>query len=181
MIGDIGRDLLFTKITRPHKALMVNFGPGLFKTIDKSSLIICDNTLLEKLQLTITKAVEDGTFHRCSVVLIIHEDTLSSDVLLKDLNMRMRSLWASTSVLLKPWNGGLPRYKDGHFLTTAVGDIAAMIDQALKQLPALLRNPAVKHRSGRTIHNSPKAPLTPTMSLMTSRPAGARQPPRRRS
>ena len=86
--------------------------------------------------------------------------------------MRMRSLWASTSVLLKPWNGGLPRCKDGHFLTAAVGDIAARIDQALKQLPALLRNPAVKllcmHRSGRTIHNGPKAPLTPTMSLMTS-------------
>ena len=42
----------------------------------------------------------------------------------------------------------------------------------MKQLPALLRNPAVKllclHRSGRTIHNGPKAPVTPTMSLMTS-------------
>ena len=45
MIGEIGRDLLFTKITRPHKALMVNFSPGLLKTIDKGSLIICDNTL----------------------------------------------------------------------------------------------------------------------------------------
>ena len=101
MIGEIGGDLLFTKITRPH------FGPGLFKTIDKDSLIICDNTLLETLQLTVTSA------HRCSVVLIIDEDTLSSDVLLKDLNMRMRSLWASTSVLLKPWSGGPPRFKDG--------------------------------------------------------------------
>ena len=86
--------------------------------------------------------------------------------------MRMRSLWASTSVLIKPWNGGLPRCKDGHFLTTAVGDIAARIDQALKRLPALFEDPVVKllcmHRSGRTIHNGPKAPLAPTMSLMIS-------------
>ena len=102
MIGEIGGDLLFTKITQQHKALMVNFSPGLFKTIDKGSLIICDNTLLETLQLTVTRAVEDGSFHRCGVVLIIDEDTLNSDVLLKDLNMHMRSLWASTSVLLRP-------------------------------------------------------------------------------
>ena len=59
MIGEIGGDLLFTKITWPHKALMENFGPGLFKTINKGSLIICDNTLLETLQLTVTRAVED--------------------------------------------------------------------------------------------------------------------------
>ena len=71
MIGEIGGDLLFTKITRPHKALMVNFGPSLFKTIDKGSLIICDNILLKTLQHTVTRAVEDGTFHRCGVVLLM--------------------------------------------------------------------------------------------------------------
>ena len=60
MIGEIGGELLFTKITRPHRALMVNFSPGLFKTIDKGSLIVCDNNLLEELQLTVTRAVEDG-------------------------------------------------------------------------------------------------------------------------
>ena len=98
---------------------MVNFGPSLFKTIDKGSLIICDNILLETLQHTVTRAVEDRTFYRCGP--IIDEETLSSDILLKELNMRMRSLWASTSVLIKPWNGGLPRCKDGHFLTAAVG------------------------------------------------------------
>ena len=172
MIGEIGGELLFTKITRPHRALMVNFSPGLFKTIDKGSLIVCDNNLLEELQLTITRVVEDGSFHRCDIVLIIDEDTLNSEALLKNLNMRMRSLWASMSVLIKPWNGGLPRCKDGHFFTTAVGDIAARIDQALKRLPALFKNPVVKllcmHRSGRTIHNGPKAPLAPTMSLMIS-------------
>ena len=171
MIGEIGGDLLFTKVTRPHKALMVSFGPSLFQDIDKVSLIVCNNILLETLQYTVTRAVEDGTFHRCGVVLVIDEETLSSDILRKELNMRMRSLWASTSILIKPWNGGLPRGKDGNFLTAAVGDIPARIDQALKKLPALLRNLAIKllcmHRSGRTIHNGPKAPVTPNMSLMT--------------
>ena len=133
MIGEIVGDLLFNTITRPHKVLMVDFGPGLFKTIDKGSLIICDSTLLETLQHTVTRAVEDGTFHRCGIVFLLDQDTLCSDVLLKDMNLHMRSLWASTSVWLKPWNGGLSRCKDSHALTTAVGNIAAKIDQALKR------------------------------------------------
>ena len=64
MIGEIGRELLFTKITLPHTARMVNFSPGLFKIIPKGSLLVCDNNLLELLQLTVTRAVEDGSFHR---------------------------------------------------------------------------------------------------------------------
>ena len=75
-------------------------------------------------------------------------------------------------MLIKPWNGGLPRGKDGNFFTAAIKDIAARIDQALKKLPALFKNPAVKllcmHRSGRTVYNGPKAPVEPNMSLMTS-------------
>ena len=73
MIGEIGGDLLFTKVARPHKALMVSFGPSLFQ--DKGSLIVCDNVLLEMLQYTVTRAVEDGTFHWCGVVLVIDEET----------------------------------------------------------------------------------------------------------
>ena len=42
----------------------------------------------------------------------------------------------------------------------------------MRKLLALLKNPAVKllcmHRSGRTVHNGPKAPLQPSMELMTS-------------
>ena len=197
MIGEIGGELLFTKITRPHTARMVNFSPGLFKIIPKGSLLVCDNNLLEQLQLTVTRAVEDGSFHRCGIVLIVDEETLNYEELLRSLNMRMRLLWASTSLLIKPWNGGLPRGRDGHFLTAAVGDMAERIDQALKGLPGLFKNPAVKllcmHKSGRTIHNGPKAPLSPSMSLMVnteectyvravneSPTAGARRPPHRR-
>ena len=44
--------------------------------------------------------------------------------------------------------------------------------QGLRKLPPLLKNLAVKllcmHRSGRTMHNGPKAPLKPSMELMTS-------------
>ena len=166
MIAEQGGDLLLTKITRPHKAMSIGFGPTLFRDIDKGSLIVCDNVILEALQYTVTRAVEDGTFHRCGVVLIIDKEALSSDALLTELNMRLRSLWASTTVLLKPWNGSLARDKDRR------REIAARIDQGLKKLPALLRNPAVKllcmHRSSRTVHNGPKAPVEPSMALMTS-------------
>jgi hypothetical protein len=127
---------------------------------------------LEQLQLAITRAVEDGSFHRFGVVLIVDEETLNSEKLLKGLNMRMRSIWASSTGMIKPWNGGLPRDRDGNFLTAAVGDIATRITQALKHLPGLLKNPTVKlacmHKSGRTIHNGPRLPTSPSMSLMVS-------------
>ena len=84
----------------------------------------------------------------------------------------MRSIWASSTVMIKPWNGGLPRDSDGNFMRAAVGDIALRITQALKLLPGLLKNPAVKlacmHKSGRTIHNGPRAPTSPSMGLMVS-------------
>ena len=81
MIAEVGGDLLLTRITRPHKAVAVGFGLTMFQEIDEGSLIVCDNVFLETLQYTVTRAVEDGTFHRCGVVLLIDEGALSSDAL----------------------------------------------------------------------------------------------------
>ena len=109
MISEVGRDLLLTRITRPHKAVAVGFGPNMFKEIDEGSLIVVDNVLLETLRYTVARAVEDGTFHRCGVVLLIDDEVLSSDALLTELNIRLRSLLAWTTVLLTQvfWSGNL--------------------------------------------------------------------------
>ena len=72
--------------------------------------------------------------------------------------MRMSSIWASTSVLIKPWNGGLRGARTQIFLpppseTLLPGSIKPSRSSQFK-------NPAVKllcmHRSGRTVHNRPK-------------------------
>ena len=122
MISEVGGDLLLTRITRPHKAVAVGFSPNMFKEIDEGSLIVVDNVLLETLRYTVARAVEDGTFHRCGVVLLIDEEVLSSDALLTELNIRLRSLWASITILLKPWNSGLARAKDGNFATASIAE-----------------------------------------------------------
>ena len=172
MLTDAGGDVLLTKISNPHKSMAVNFGPGMFQQVDKGSLIIVDNILLETLRSTITRAVDDGSFHRCGVVLLVDEEVLSSETLLMELNLRLRSLWASTTILLQPWNDGIPRSKDGKFATAAITEIAARIDQGIKRLPKLLKTQAVKllcmHRSWRTVNNRPRAPLKPSLELMTS-------------
>ena len=49
MFSEAGGDLLLTKITRPHKAVAVGFGPDMFQQIDEGSLIVVDNVLLETL------------------------------------------------------------------------------------------------------------------------------------
>ena len=67
MIGEVGGDLLFTKLTRPHKAVMLSFGPSLFQDIDKGALLVCHNVFLEKLQYTVTRAVEEGSTEEVAV------------------------------------------------------------------------------------------------------------------
>ena len=52
MFSEGGGDLLLTKITRPHKAVAVGFGPDMFKLIDEGSRIVVDNVLLETLRYT---------------------------------------------------------------------------------------------------------------------------------
>ena len=47
MFSAAGGDLLLMKISRPHKSMAVNFGPGMFQQIDEGSLIIVDNAITE--------------------------------------------------------------------------------------------------------------------------------------
>ena len=171
LLKDAGGDVLLAKISNPHKSMAVTFGPGMFQRIDEGSLIIVDNILLETLQDAVARAVDDGSFRQCGVVLLVDEEVLSSETLLMELNLRLRSLWASTTILLKPWNGGIPRSKDGKFAIAAITEIAARIDQGLKRLPKLLKSNVkliCMHKSGRTVHNGPKAPPKPSLELMIS-------------
>jgi hypothetical protein len=92
MLTDAGGDVLLTKISNPHKSMAVNFGPGMFQQVDKGSLIIVDNILLETLRDTVARAVDDGSFRRCGFGLLVDEEVLSSENLLMELNLRLRSL-----------------------------------------------------------------------------------------
>ena len=95
MVGEVGGEI-FSKVTRPHIPKVVSFKPGLLTTLPKGALLICDNQLFEQLQLTVTRAVDDGSFHRCGLILVIDEETLSSEQLLRSFNVRRRSARGSS-------------------------------------------------------------------------------------
>ena len=78
---------------------------------------------------------------------LVDEEVLGCDDALTELNLRLRSLWASTSILLKPWNGGIPRTKDGKFTTANIPQIAARIDQGFRRLPKLFNDSKYRQRS----------------------------------
>ena len=130
LLTDAGGDVILMKIPTPHKSMAVTYSPGMFQHIDEGSLIIVDNILLETLRDAVAHAIDNGSFRRCGVVLLVDEEVLSSENLLMELNLRLRSLWASTTTLLKPWSGGIPRTKDGKFATAAIPQIAERIDQS---------------------------------------------------
>ena len=101
MLTNAGGDVLLTKISNPHKSMAVNFGPGMFQQIE-------DNILLETFQSTVARAVDDGSFRQCGVVLLVNEEVLSSG---------LYGHQRVTTILLKPspktpkgW-GGFPRRK----------------------------------------------------------------------
>ena len=163
--------MLLMKIPSPHKSMQLTFGPRMFHNIDKGSLLIVNNYLLETLRDAVARAVDDGSFRRCGIVLLVGEDVLGSDDALMEMNLRLRSLWVSTTVVIKPWTGRIPRTEDGKFATAAIPQIAERIDQGLRRLPKLLRI-NVKllsvHKSGRTVSNGPSAPPSPSRELIVS-------------
>ena len=120
-----------------------------------------------RMSCSLAAAVEGEYFHRCGVVVLIDSNVLNNNDDLTDLNLKLRSLWSAGLAVLKPWNGFLTRTKEGNFSTADIDAIAARVDQGIKRLPKLLKNPATwlvcVHRSDHPVHNGPKAPLKPKM------------------
>ena len=152
LLADAGGDVLLRKIPSPHKSMQLTFGPGMFAQIDEGSLLMVDNHLLETLRDAVVRAVDDGSFLRCGIALLVGEEVLGSTNALTQMNLILRSIWASTTIVVKPWTGGIPRTSDGKFSTASILQIAER-NQALRRLPKLLKihvGLLSVHRSGRT-------------------------------
>ena len=98
-------------------------------------------------------------------------EVLDSSDMLTQMNLSLRCLWASTTVVIKPWTGGIARTDDGKFVTASIPQIADRIGQGLRTLPKLLRIQVrllSMHKSGRVVSNGPSAPSSPSKELMLS-------------
>ena len=77
--------------------------------------------------------------------------TLDSSDKLTQLNLSIRSIWASTTVLLKPWAVGIARTDERNFVTSLILTIADRVGQGVRRLPQLLKiqvRLVAMHRSG---------------------------------
>ena len=107
------------------------------------------------------RAVQDGSFKRCRLVLLVDTKTLDSSDKLTQMNLSLRSLWSSTIVVIKPLNWGIARAEDWMFPTSSIPQIANMISQGIRKLTKLLRTQVCLlcvHKSGRVVNNGPPAP-----------------------
>ena len=73
LLAEAGGDILLVKIPSPHKTMQLTFGPGMFTNIEEGSLLVIDNHLLENLWDAVTRAVQDGSFRRCGIVLLVEQ------------------------------------------------------------------------------------------------------------
>ena len=169
MFDEAGGELLQAKLPNHLKLDKVNFTPGMFNDIEAGSLLIVDDIRLEDLRDAAARAVEDGSFQRCGLVVLMDVEILVSVNKLKQFNLSLRSMWATTTVLIKPWTGGLTRTNEGNFVTSAVPTIGERIMQGARKLRQLLKGQTrliAMHQSGRIVHNGPNAPVNLSMALI---------------
>ena len=132
---------------------------------------MADNLLLENLRDAVLRAAQDDSFCRCGLVLLVGAEVLDSSDMLTQMNLSLRCLWASTTMAIKPWTGGIARTDDGKFVTASILHIADRIGQGLRRLPKLLKIQVrllSMHKSGRVVSNGPSAPSSPSKELMLS-------------
>jgi hypothetical protein len=123
LLSEAGGDILLAKIPSPHKIVQMTFEPGLM-----ADNILLEN-LLENLLDAVVRAAQDGSFRRCGLVLLVGAEVLDSSDVLTQMNLSLRCLWASTTVVIKPWTGGIARTGDGKFVTPSIPQIADRIGQ----------------------------------------------------
>ena len=134
-------------------------------------LLVVDCGMLENLRDATARAEEDGSFRRCGLVLLVNIRTLNSSDRLTQLNLSLRSLWSSTTVMIKPWTGGIERAEDGTFPTSSIPYIADRIGQGIRRLPKRLRTQVrllCIHKSGKVVSHGPPAPPSPNKQLILS-------------
>ena len=118
----------------------------------------------DQLQDATIRVVQHGSYKRTGVLILVDKLTLVSKELLVKINLCLRTLWAATSVVIKPWADrvGVNRTENGiaNELTVAAGKLAKLFRSSNRLICI--------HGSGKAVINSPSAPPTPNIELMLS-------------
>ena len=133
--------MLVARIPSSNKIDQQKFQLGMFINLQAGSLLVVDCAMLENLRDVTARAVQDGSFRWCGLVLVIDTKTLDSSDKLTQLHLSLRYLWSSTMVVIKPWNGGIKRTKDGMFPTSSIPHIADRISQGDQKAPEVVEDP----------------------------------------
>ena len=107
------------------------------------------------------------------VLVLVDKDTLESSDCLVEMNLCLRSLWAATSVVLKPWTDrtDINRMQDSSIPTASIPVVADTMLTAAGKLAKLLRTSnrlICLHESGKAVANGPRAPPSPNLEVMMS-------------
>ena len=159
LLSEAGREMLVNKIPNPVQQL--KFHAGMYDDIQAGALLLVNCRLIDNLRDTTVRALQSCTYKRTGLLLLVDKETLDSSDRLVELNLCLRSMWAATTVVLKPWmekTGDIIRTQDGSFPMSAIPVVADMITMAVGKLP----------KCGKVVANGPRAPHMPNQELMIS-------------
>ena len=171
MLSQAGREMLLNKLFNPVQQM--KFQPGMYDNITAGALLVTDGRLLDQLRDVIVRAVQHGSYKRMGVLLLVDKDTLESRDHLVKINLCLQSLWAATSVVLKPWadRAGINRTQDGSIPTASIPGVAEEMSVATSKLAKLLKSLnhlICIHGSGKAVANGPQVSTNPNLELMMS-------------
>ena len=98
-------------------------------------MIVVDGRLTDQLRDATIRAVQHGSYKRIGVLVLLDKRTLVSKERLEEINLCLRTMWATTSVVIKPWIG-VDRMENGSVPTSTIPGIAdelTVATQVLKQ------------------------------------------------
>ena len=78
LLSEAGGDMLVARIPNSNKIDQWKFQPVMLNNLQAGSLLVVDCVMLENLRDATARAVQDGSFRRCGLVLLVDTKTLDS-------------------------------------------------------------------------------------------------------
>ena len=118
------------------------FNIDLFNNIEEGSLLVCDVRTALSLVTATTHAISSGSLKMVGVLPILDKETFSSNPILLNFNLALRSFWASGLTMVKPWTARMdtPCLVGGYIPFMDISFEAAEVSRAFTKLDALMQS-----------------------------------------
>jgi hypothetical protein len=149
----------------------------MYNDISPCAMLVVDGSLANQLRDATIRAVQHGSYKRIGVLVLLDKRTLVSKE-----RLCLRTMWAATSVIIKPWTDriSVDRMQNGSVPRSTIPGITDELTVATSKLAKLLRSSnrlICIHGSGKPVTKGRSALPTPSLEINNYVHRGGHLPP----